>query len=361
MRARVVMACVIVLSVLAGCASAPRQSFSWREPFTAATALPQQVAVLIDVGYVLRGPDFRQYVAIEDSIELGASVTDAVELEITAARMDVAMKGHYFCSAYREGPQIVATQEEGEIYEKTAPIHLDPTLCRSEKTSAAMVALWRAATNVFGGETSVPADVAYDFGRRYQADTLALVMVVSRKEDSSSSTAPLDLPGTLQAHTGSFVAVVLVRAIDGKVVYSAAVPIPGPQRAGTLRGAIHEAFAGVPRRDGHPAYPIPKLKRAPTSTATTPGQAPGWLVRPRTPAARQVTDLPKFDPNAGRAAVLEGNDTIPLLRRPMALADPIAEVPAGTPVTVYQRDVKWFLVMLPDGRIGWVYQSWVKF
>jgi hypothetical protein len=172
-------------------------------------------------------------------------------------------------------------------------------------------------------------------------------------------TKPLDIQAGLAGYAASFVGVVLVRAIDGAIVYQSAVSIPGPQRESTARSAVKAACNGLPHREHRPAYPIPPV------TSAVPDEQPGapegspWLESPPPPPGPPA-GAPRLNPSGGLRGRLVGVETISVLRRPMAVADPIATVPTGTEIRVLQRDVNWFLIVLPDGQSGWVFHKFVE-
>ncbi|MDP8224839.1 MAG: hypothetical protein P9L99_15880 [Candidatus Lernaella stagnicola] len=362
MRARFVSALIVTVLLLAACASAPTTTFPWRESVAPTTALPDRVALFIDASYILRAPDYRQYLAISESIDLATDVNDAVELAITGAKMKLVAQKKYFIGAHRSGQQLVAEKEEAELYLRDLPVHLDPTICRTEKTTAAVVELWKAARRAYDGEITMDSKITREIAGRFQADTLALVYAISRKEDSSPDAPPLAIGPALDTAAASMIGVVMVRAIDGKIVYQAKLPISGPQRVGTLRVAIRGVFSGLPERQNHPKFPVPsRLKGEDNAEPADNPSDSQWVGTTPAPGSRGRPEGigVKVDLNASRPGVLGGVEKISLLRRPMAIADPIAITADGTEVRVLKKDMNWYLVMLPDGTMGWVYHTFV--
>jgi hypothetical protein len=358
MRRSLFVAVLGLVFVATACSTVSTQQIHWREAVTPTTALPQKVALFVDATFLLRTEDGRRYVAITESIDMGHVIDDAAETALTGAKMKMAVKGKFFISAYRDVGQLTAQEEDGGLFTRQAPVHLAPSVCRTKKTTAAMTRIWRAARAAFAGKSPLPVEVLRDFGARYQADTIALVMAVSRKEDKSSDTLPLVTEPMLGSLGASLVAVVVIRAIDGRIVYQGAAPIHGPQRESTWRSAVATALAGIPTREGHPAYPVPKIATGSTSTDADADASP-WVQPPQRQRQGSAFPAPKLDPAEARPGLLTGQDEIALLRRPMALADPIAVVGDNTEVMVLKRDMNWYLVQLRNGQMGWVYQTWV--
>lgn len=358
---------IFLLSLLAVPACKTAEPIAnWAEPVTEVSALPQETGVFIDAAFLRRSKDSQIYLSIDDSIELAALVNDEAERCLTGAKMNVTVQNKYFISSYRDREQMIAQQQDSILALKPTPIHLDPTVCLNEKSAALAAEMWMLTKEVLtDNRTEMPQELTRTLAMRFRIDTFVNIITISRKDDDTTSTTPPPvMPEALTNQAASLIAVVMIRADDGKVVYKAVAPIPGPQRESTIRGAVRTAFSGLPLRLHHASYPVPSpewmVKREETPPTTSD---PLWLTDPsRTgaPGNRPINPV-KVDPNAGQPGTLTGKETINLLRRPMGLADPITAAPEGTHVLVLKRDVNWYLVRLDDGTMGWVYHTWVKF
>jgi hypothetical protein len=240
----------------------------WSTPLIADDARPLKVAAFIDASYLRRAVNMQSYISIRDSILLGQVVNDEVERGLTAAKMTLSVQRKYFITTYIRHEVNVA-QEMGDVLIKhMPPIHLDPTVCRADRTTQAMETLWtQFAALAARGTAALAAQNKPEWATRligstYDADTVALVIAVVRKDDDRSPEAAApNVASILNEQGGSAVIVGLLRAIDGKVVYFAATTIPGPQRDTYTRDAVTAAFAGLPSSKGHPAYPVPPIQR----------------------------------------------------------------------------------------------------
>jgi len=356
---------LLILLTATGCKTAePR--FKWVEPVTDISALPLETGLFIDAAFLRRAQDSQIYLSIDESIELAALVNDEAERQLTGAKMNLIVQNKYFISSYRDREQLIAQQQDSIMAMKPTPIHMDPTVCLNEKSAAQTAELWMLTREVFtDNRMTIPAELTRSLALRFRIDTFINVIAISRKDDDIAPNVPPPMmPEALTNQAASLIAVAVIRADDGQVVYKAVTPIPGPQRESTIRGAVKTVFSGVPIRKHHATYPVPSpewmTKREETPQISTD---PLWLTDPsRTgPHGNRPINPVKVDPNSGRPGILTGQPTISLLRRPMGLADPISMVPENTPCLVLKRDVNWYLVKLDDGTMGWVYHTWVKF
>ena len=257
----------LVLLVLACASSLP--VVQWATPLNAEVAQPLKVAVLVDASYLRRAADQRSYISIRDSITLGQLVNDETERGLTAAKMTITMQKKYFIAAYLQHEVNVAQEIGNEVFKKMPPVHLDPTVCRTDRMKRAVTEVWaRFAAIAAEGEGAlaselVPAWATQMLGSNFDADTIALVIAVVRKDDDVSPevTAP-NVRSILSSQSGSAIMVGLIRAVDGKIVYFSATSIQGPQRDTYTREAVAAVFAGLPKRTGHPPYPMPPIPRS---------------------------------------------------------------------------------------------------
>jgi hypothetical protein len=358
------LALLLAVAVLAAAAAGvAASSLAWLEPATSAGPLPEKAAIFTDASFLRRGADGRLVLSVAESIKMAAAIDDETESVITSAKWTAALKGKFFIGAYATEPRLTAADEGAEPALKPAPQHLDPTVCRNEKTSAAMIELWRAASRAFVDPSgALPTETARSVGARFQADTLVFIFGISRKDDSAASPGPPDAGAALGRLESSLVAAVIARAADGKVVFHGAAPLTGPQRELTFRGVVRALLKDLPRRGANSlSYPTPTLS-APSKANDAPaaGGAPAspWLDGPAGGGPSNLPPPP--DPTAGRPGRLVGPHPVNLLRRPMAIAEPIATAPSGTAVRVLKTDMSWVLVQLPDGVRGWVFGKWVE-
>ncbi len=343
---------VVLLGVLA-CGGPPKPRYTWLEPVTADAPLPEKVALLVDAVFMRRAPDGRAYASIEDSIATAGAVTDEAGQDLVARRWTATVKNKHFVAAYRTDEMLIANGAGGELYTKTAPLHLDPSLCRSPKTTADMTDLWRAAQQSFGAAPkNLPAELTRAFGVRNQVDTLVFVIVLSQKNETPSA-RPAAGPAAdaIAGRATPFAAVLVVRAIDGAVVFRAVADIAYPQREGTIRDAVTAAFAGIPRRGAQPAYPTPAAPKTADAEPAAAAPASPWVQSPPAQA----------DSLAGRTGQVRGYRSVSVMRTPSALGVVVATVPAGTAVRVIERDDAWFRVQLANGVIGWIPADLVEF
>lgn len=352
----------LLLIFLLACGGPPKPHFTWREPVDINSALPGKIALFVDASYVRRTDERRLYFSIEESIDLGKLINDQAEAALTGSKYSLALQKRFFIGAYREREALVADRPGIALYQRPAPLHQDPEVCRTEKSAIEFRQLWQITRSVLIGQTDkFPEQLTKELGARYQIDTLAMVVGISRKnDDTNPMPPPFDPRLALDDLSSSIVAVVMVRAIDGVVVYQSMTSIPGPQRDSTIRGAVDTAFNGLPLHQRQIPYPTPVVKQAAESGEAAEPMGSPWLQNPE--AEKPGDQAPAFiTPAEGRPATIVGQEKVFLLRRPGAMGDPIATAVLGTKIKVLKKEVNWYLVALPDGRSGWVYYKWVDF
>jgi hypothetical protein len=339
---------VVAVYVLVGAAAAhgesPASPHVWQEAVTPMSPLPEKTGVFVDMVFQRLNAGGQPYVSIEESIALAAAVNDQAEESLTGVHWTMALQHKYFVASYRTGEQLVAERDGGETYKKAAPIHIDPTVCHGAKATADTVALLRAVREAIGGDKkALPVDLTRRLAARFQVDTLVFLMVVSCRGGNPSPAA--GTPGDAFDRAASAAAVV-VRAVDGAVLYRAVSPIAEPQRENTIRHAVTEALGGLPRREKQPAYPIPSM---PKIEATPPPDADAEDAPPAKPRRTPAST----DTFAGRSARLTGDHPIAITKRPNALSPLLFEAMPGTSVRIVERSGDWFLIALPNGLVGW--------
>ncbi|HPM77455.1 MAG TPA: SH3 domain-containing protein [bacterium] len=362
---RLIMIMSLSMLLLAGCGGL-KPTIHWDDPLTGSPSLPENLALFIDAGYILLDAENSPYIVIDDSIKLAEIVNDETETAVTGAKMNLVLQEKYFIGAYLDRELAVSYEAGLEVSRKTTPIHLDPTVCRTDRMQTVMTALWREFGERITSEQSMyrtkPLDVRLTrlVGAKYRVDTLAFVAVISRKDqDNQPTDTPVSALTAVKLHGGSAVVAGLVRAIDGNFVYLSVNTIQGPQRETSIREAVRQAFSTLPRRTvGNVSFPTPsqveneEMEREETEQG---GSTSNWL-----PSPGEESDY-TARPAGARSAVLKGRETITILNKPMSFAEPQAEVPDGTKVLILRRDMRWYLVELPDGQRGWVFEKWVQF
>lgn len=363
MRRLMIIASLLML-ILAGCGGL-KPTVHWDDPIHGSPSLPENLALFVDASYILLDADNSPYIVIDDSIKLAEMVNDEAETAITGAKMSLSLQDKYFIGAYLDRELAVSYEAGLDVSRKMTPIHLDPTVCRTDRMQTVMTALWREFGESVTSDQSVyrtkPLDVRLTrlVGAKYRVDTLAFVTVVSRKDqDNQPTDTPVSALNAMKLHGGSAVVVGLVRTIDGNFVYLSVNTIQGPQRDNSIRDAVREAFNTLPRRiDGNLSFPVPSRTEDEADAEETErsGSTSNWL-----PSPGESGDY-TARPAGARSAVLKGREKISVLNKPMSFADPLAEVPEGTKVLVLRRDMRWYLVELPDGQRGWVFEKWLQF
>jgi len=354
----------VLIFALFSCTGA-HLAVNWADPLQNENAFPAKVALFIDASYLLMTPQQMPYLSVQNSIELAGVVNDQAETALTGAKLDVRLQEKYFIASYMNKQYPIANAEGAPVYKKQTPIHMDPTVCRTAKMNKVFAKLWLAAADVIKkapgnlGGAYLPKSLLHHIAGKYEVDTVAMMVAVSRKDQDATSSSMEPDPGiVLGMHGGSAIFVILVRAIDGKVVYYGSSTIQGPQREATIRSAVAAAFNELPRRVAQQPYTVPPRQHRQQDEGYEFIEEPDthWLPPPRsTPNQPEESII-----NAPIATVI-GSDEVLLLPRPMGLSTPIARVKPGTRVRVLARELKWYYVQLPDGQRGWIYSKWLRF
>lgn len=266
MRRTSILICLGLVVFCLGCATSnPVEQYT--DMVVSAIALPEKVVVFVDASYLRRSESYQSYVSISDSMALANVVNDEAERGLTGANMEIMLQKIYFISSYLRREMFVAYEAGAAVVKKQAPLHLNPNVCRTSRMKWAIETLWQEYARIIGGGSTayrqdlLPSNATHLIGSTYGADTICLVIAVSRKDDDTGEvTLPTSVPATL-AHGGSAVVVGLIRTMDGKIVYLSSVQIPGPQRDSNVRRAMQVAFRALPKRVDHESYPVPPLMR----------------------------------------------------------------------------------------------------